>query len=101
MGRKRAAGTVEVRDSTLSMLMLYAVRYAMGRRSYCVDEVVRAVMANRGAITDADRAVMLRDIADAALAGELGDQCDADRWRRLAAELRDPPRLERAGKEEG
>lgn len=97
---RRAADALEAADAERARLehrqreiILYAVRYALGRRSYAVGQVCDEVMALLPAMSEADREVMARDIdealSEAAAHGyTLGDPCDDEAWRRLRAALK-------------
>lgn len=75
---------VAVKVTHLRSLILSAVRYSLGRRTYIAQETAEIVMAHREALSPNDRIVILRDIREAT---SLGDGCDAREWLALASAL--------------
>ena len=81
-------GTEEVGRQTLSRLLLWSTRYAMGRRSTAPVEVASLVVVLGDYLEDDDRATILRDYEEALRHGELGDPCDAREWAAMAGAIR-------------
>jgi len=82
---KKATGneTVAQLQRDIDTLSVYAVRYALGRRTYAVADVCDVVKRNIDALNDNSVNVIRRDIARALEDGDAGDPCDVDRWRQL------------------
>lgn len=73
-----------------SEIYLCAMRYALGRRTYVVDEVCNAIKAHIRDLDAKDIWVMERDLCYAELGNNLGDPTiDAPRWRELMNALED------------
>ena len=65
-------------------MMVCAVRYALGRRSYIVAEVARFVSLLSPELHSSSLAVICTDIYEADIRGNLGDETiDAPVWRNL------------------
>ena len=71
------------KQEDISMLMVSAVRYALGRKTYIVDWTCEFVKNNIGLLTKKDLCVMLQDIKQQKEDGTLGDECDIKCWQRL------------------
>lgn len=72
-------------------LLISAVRYALGRRTYIVSETCTWVRRYWPSIDANSREVIGRDVEEAiasSVPGSLGGGIDADEWRRLAAWMR-------------
>lgn len=77
-----------MRPSDLGALLHYAMRYAMGRYTYAVDDVTRMIRENWRAITDNDRMQIAADLDREvrrveAAGGELGGEYEHRLWREL------------------
>jgi len=70
--------------TTDEQIWLCALRYALGRRTYITGVVADFIISKIGNMSEKCRLIMIRDIKDA---GDLGDNCDADNWRRLLTKL--------------
>lgn len=80
---------VAIEAHELDALAVYAARYAIGRASYAPDEVCAILAPHVDALSAQTRAVIARDIDEAAARDRLGPH--AARWRALReALLRDP-----------
>ena len=64
----------------ISMILVSAERYAMGRRTYVVDWVCEFIRNNLHLLTKKDRLVMIRDIKGS---NYYGDDCDKADWDTL------------------
>jgi hypothetical protein len=71
------------RPEHIDRLAIWAVRYALGRRTYAVADVVGALTANVASLTANTRAVIVRDITEAEARDGLGDPRDAAEWMNL------------------
>ncbi len=75
-------------------ILICAVRYAVGRRTYVVADARRWVQARWPNLGAQARGILLRDIASECeredrVPGHLGDRCDVDVWRGLLAWMRE------------
>ena len=74
-------------SGSVDRLSVWAVRYALGRATYAVFDVVDVLVAEREHLTANSRAVICQDIDEADRKGRLGMEMDATQWRRLRAAL--------------
>lgn len=65
------------------IVLVYAFNYALGRRSYAVDDVADALIAHVGQLLPGMRQTIADDIDEAIDAGRAGDLADAQRWRHV------------------
>lgn len=70
----------------ISMLMVSAERYALGRRTYIVNWTCDVIKNNLNILTETDKKVMIRDIESAI---NYGDSCDEKEWKELLRILRE------------
>lgn len=73
--------------SSVDRLSVWAVRYALGRMTYAVEDVVQTLIAERGNLTAKSKVAIIADIDTAEAEGRMGMDFDADAWRRLRAAL--------------
>lgn len=66
----------------LSAMLVGAVRYALGRRTYIVDWTCEFITNNLHLLTEKDKQVMIRDIKGQEKYG-YGDECDKYDWLEL------------------
>ena len=93
-------------DDDFFAVLICALRYCCGRRTYMPGLVTDWVMKNmHGKIPERDLHIMLRDIEDQRRYGEmagssspLGDPCDVETWKRFELWLTNE--LENVNKEE-
>ena len=83
-----------MREEDFGSVLICAVRYCLGRRTYMPDLVTRWIMGHcKGALNRNTISVMLRDIDEQRKMGErigkntLGDECDVRVWERFEAWL--------------
>ena len=70
--------TIDLPDNHFEAVLISAVRYCIGRRSYMPDVVTRWIMGHcKGQLSANTISVMIRDINEAA---DLGDACDVETW---------------------
>lgn len=67
----------------IDRLSVWAVRYALGRATYAVSDVVDVLIVNVASLSPNSRAVIVRDITEAEERGGLGMDVDAQLWREL------------------
>lgn len=65
------------------VFLMYAFRYALGRRSYAVGDVCDALIAHRDALAPDWRYQVVRDIDEAIAEGRAGEEIDVARWRKV------------------
>ena len=76
-------------DDHYELMLISAVRYALGRRTYIVAETARYVSGKLGMVKNATLMVLLRDIderiawSDRSGMSGLGDECDRAEWMLL------------------
>ena len=75
----------------LSMILISAERYALGRRTYIVQWTCEFIENNLALLTDKDRQVMIRDLENPI---SYGDDCDEKDWKRLLAVLKGADNIE-------
>lgn len=73
--------TIHTPDNHLDCVLISAVRYCIGRRTYMPGLVTDWIMGHcKGALSENTLKVMIRDIEEAA---SLGDECDVQTWMRF------------------
>ena len=70
----------------MSMILVTAERYALGRRTYIVDWTCEIIKRNMHLLTEKDKLVMIRDIEGAYA---YGDECDEIDWKNLLKFLKE------------
>lgn len=70
----------------ISMILVSAERYALGRRTYIVQWTCEVIIKNLHLIVDKDIEVMIRDIEQAI---SYGDDCDKKEWMKLLKTLKE------------
>lgn len=68
--------------SDISAMMISAVRYALGRRTYIVNWTCEFIAKNQHLLLEKDKKVIIRDIKEQEEYG-YGDKCDEEDWLRL------------------
>lgn len=68
-------------------LLLYAFRYALGRRTGAPSDVAATIRAHLDVLPDWMLAQIVRDIGRAIDAEQAGAPCDVDEWTRLARDI--------------
>lgn len=71
-------------------IIICAIRYALGRRTYIVGTVCRFVLKYLGKISDKSLYVIERDIREHGHIGSdaYGDKCDFDDWMKVLDAVR-------------
>lgn len=69
----------------ISMMLVSAERYALGRRTYIVGWTCEIIKKNMHLLSEKDKQVMIRDIEQAY---SYGDECDKQMWMLLLEKLR-------------
>lgn len=67
-------------------ILISALRYALGRRTYIVEQTVNYIIKEIPRLSDSCKKVMIHDIEHPL--GGYGDPCDKEDWMRLLAELK-------------
>ena len=70
----------------MSMILVSAERYALGRRTYIVDWTCKIIKRNVHLLTEKDKLIMIRDIEGAYA---YGDECDEKNWKNLLKFLKE------------
>lgn len=70
-------------DDMFCEMMNWAVRYALGRRTYAASDTAGYMMRVLKLLDDQTIYVMLRDIEEQEKIGNLGHECDAAEWMKL------------------
>lgn len=73
-------------EKDLSMMLVSAERYALGRRTYIVCWTCEVIKNNLELFSENDIEVMIRDIESA---WNLGEECDKKEWLELLKILKD------------
>ena len=76
-------------DETFEQMMISAVRYALGRRTYIVNETVRYIQWILPNLSDWCIDAMKNDIDAHLRTGNVGTECDMRAWERLRDALND------------
>lgn len=75
-------------DEDFSEMMVSAVRYALGRKTYIVSDTVRYIIPLLICLSDKAICCMERDIREGFATNNVGDVCDATEWDKLVQKLR-------------
>lgn len=67
-------------------MLISAVRYALGRRTYVVDITVNYIISELPKLSERCKQIMIHDIEHPF--GGYGDECDRRDWMRLLEELK-------------
>ena len=70
----------------LSMILVSAERYALGRRTYIVHWTCKFIEENIHLLSNKDKQVIIRDLESAVF---YGDDCDEKDWKKLLAILKE------------
>ncbi len=71
----------------LNSLVLSAMRYALGRKTYVVQTVCRALINNAKNIRNDIRCRMSEEIAKAINSQKAGMDCDVEQWQQVLKEF--------------
>lgn len=71
------------RASAIDRLSVWAVRYALGRMTYAVGDVVDTLLDHQQDLSPKSKEVIVRDINEALAEKRTGMQMDTDQWVRL------------------
>lgn len=72
-------------NEDISMILVSAERYTLGRRTYIVQWTCEIIKKNMHLLSEKDKNVMIRDIETAI---SYGDECDKAEWMNLLQILR-------------
>lgn len=73
-------------EEDISMILVSAERYALGRRTYIVQWTCEFITKNMHLLTEKDKQVMIRDIKNPI---SYGDDCDKECWLALLKKLKE------------
>ena len=79
--------TINGKISDISAMLVGAVRYALGRRSYIVNWTCEFIRNNKHLLTEKDIQIIIKDIKEQKQYG-YGDKCDEECWLILLDYLR-------------
>lgn len=65
------------------IVILAATRYALGRASYVVSDVVNFLLCNWQKISERNKNIILRDIKEAINQNVAGMECDVAQWNKI------------------
>ena len=72
------------------LVLICAFRYALGRRTYVVSSVVKAIHQEWGMLQESDKELMVREILEYKTRfGQVGDVFDEDAWMSIVDRHRD------------
>ena len=74
-------------NEMFELMLISAVRYAIGRRTYIVQDTVTYVCALSHYLSNWCLDILLRDLVEAFEKGNLGDNCDWQDWTRCVQVL--------------
>ena len=80
--------TINGEIADISAMLVGAVRYALGRRTYIVQWTCEFIRNNTHLLLEKDKKVIIRDIEQQKNYG-YGDKCDEDCWLTLLKYLKD------------
>lgn len=69
----------------ISMILVSAERYALGRRTYIVGWTCEIIKKNMHLLSEKDKQVMIRDLENPI---SYGDECDKQEWMLLLKKLK-------------
>lgn len=72
-------------NEDISMMLVSAERYALGRRTYNVEWTCEIIKKNMHLLSDKDKKIMIRDLENPI---SYGDECDKQEWIILLEMLR-------------
>lgn len=61
-------------------ILVYAFRYALGRRTYAPTEIVKSILKNWDNLSIITKELFKDEIKEAY---DLGDRCDQDEWKKI------------------
>jgi len=70
-------------ECDIDTLSVYAMRYALGRRTYAPGDVCEVLIRNKHVLGKHTRELIVREVRLAIACGAAGDSCDVDHWREL------------------
>lgn len=76
-------------DEQFSEMMVFAARYAIGRRTYAVSDTVNYIAHVLPYLRRNDINVIYKDIVEAESENRLGDECDVESWMYLKKRIED------------
>lgn len=68
------------KNEDISMILVSAERYALGRRTYIVQWTCEIIKSNLHLLSNKDKQVMIRDLKNPI---SYGDECDKAEWLNL------------------
>lgn len=75
-------------------VIFYAFRYALGRQTYAVHDVARALIATAESLPSSTRHLIVKEIEEAIDGDRAGSDNDAEIWRSVADRMRKQERTD-------
>lgn len=75
-------------DENFGQILISSVRYALGRRTYIVDDTIEYITPLISKLSNHTLAIFDQDIADQKYYGGYGDTCDEVRWLKFHEDIR-------------
>jgi len=79
------SGHVELTSYEFNSLVVYAVRYTLGRRTYASYDICGLIKSHIGDLNKSTLELILKEISEAV---SLGDECDKTEWLHTAAKIK-------------
>ena len=82
---------IEPEDKDFQAILICAVRYSIGRRTYMPELVTRYIKPLLSCLSDNTLAVMRRDVEEpgTSMIGSYGDECDRETWMRFLGKIKE------------
>jgi len=75
---------IEFKNGEERDVLIYAFRYALGRRSYAVSTVIDNILHNWETLSEGDKKLYQREIKEhEEMYGNLGDEMDKKNWYKI------------------
>lgn len=76
-------------NANLNTIAFYAFRYALGRMTYAVDDVVTILISLKDELNGRIKHKICDEIKEAIKMNRAGHKCDLEDWKRLLKEFSD------------
>lgn len=77
-------------DQEIQTLIICSVRYALGRKTYIVDDITRMLIKNTSVMSDNTKELISRDIDKAIETNNIGMDMDKECWLNLKKSFLNP-----------
>lgn len=68
-------------------VLFYAFRYALGRMTYVVNDVVNLLINHKDVLTDSHKHLVQKEIKKSIEINQAGMDCDVKEWRKVLEEF--------------